>query len=242
MTTTESSIFFSLFPVSESPFSHVLQDNYLEPDLFLQLKDSFPQCPKSTGPTGYSLYWGDPDYATLLASNPAWKTFFDRFHSQQFVNYCIEQFQETYSAKRCRIDLSRAVYVPYQESREDKERRHIQAPRHEPHELWVRLDIHQGFLGYGRKVHLDHRRRLVTLLIYFNGADEISMNGGELWMHSRKLGFLHPKEKVIQSQNNRMVCFPCSGDSYHSVARVLSQSAPRNFVQVTLSSSQDAWH
>jgi hypothetical protein len=38
-----------------------------------------------------------------------------------------------------------------------------------------------------------------------------------------------------------MVMFPCAAGSVHSVSKIRRQSAPRNFVQVILSSSVDLW-
>jgi hypothetical protein len=38
-----------------------------------------------------------------------------------------------------------------------------------------------------------------------------------------------------------MVAFPSANDSYHSVPKITAAAAPRNYVQVHLSSSVDAW-
>jgi hypothetical protein len=38
-----------------------------------------------------------------------------------------------------------------------------------------------------------------------------------------------------------MVLFPCNNASRHSVSAVTAQRAPRNFVQITVSSSVDLW-
>lgn len=230
-----------IVPVSREPFEHVLKNDFVNPEIYAELVRSFPQCPPSTGPTGFSCYWGDPEYDRLITTHDAWKAFFQAAHSDAFIHYCIEQFRDAHLANRCLIDLSRATYVPYQESRQDKQRRHIRSVTHLPHELWVRLDIHQGHLQYRRRVHLDHRRRLISLLVYFCDSQETGMTGGDLVLHTGRKYLWHPEAARISPRHNLMVCFPCSKRSLHSVPRIRALSAPRSFVQIQVSSSTDAW-
>ena len=119
-----------------------MQRQFLRSDIYEGIAQTYPVCASSTGPTGFSFYWGDPEYDKLLRERSAWKTFFDAAHSQAFIDACIRQFQPAFIAHKCCIDLEKAEYVPYLESREDKERRHILDIRHQPHELFVRLDVH----------------------------------------------------------------------------------------------------
>ncbi|MBI4907339.1 MAG: 2OG-Fe(II) oxygenase [Acidobacteria bacterium] len=234
---------FSFEPrfVHAEPFDFIQQEQFLREDLYRELERSFPVCPPSTGPSGFSYYWGDGEYQRLIAENWAWKEFFETAHSQRFVEYCRTQFHRAYQRHRCIIDLSKAVYVPYQESRQDKERRHIRKINLQPHELFVRLDLHQGYIGYRRKIHLDHRRRVATLLIYFCDADESGFDGGDLVLHKRKFRILHPEAARIRPKRNLMAGFACSPVSFHSVPDILRQDSPRNFVQIQLSSQVDAW-
>lgn len=224
-----------VLPVRETPFAHVLADDWLDGDLYGALRASFPECPPATGPTGFTLFWGDPAYDRLIADSPAWGSLFRRFHSQAFVDHSLAQFADTF-AREARIDLSDARYVPYQESRADKERPALRRVELAPDRLWVRLDIMQGLTGYTRAPHLDHRRRAVSLLLYFCDAEENEMEGGDLVLHGEE-----GEETVIRPRHNRMVAFPCDNRSLHSVSPIVSQRAPRNFVQVTLSSSVDLW-
>src|SRR5262249_54365188 len=158
---TNSVVNLDLAAVRTKPFEHVLSESFINPEIYAEIVRTFPKCPPSTGPTGYSTYWGDEQYDRLLAENSGWKTIFNTFHSQEFIDYSLRQFADSYRSHRCVIDLSRARYVPYRESRKDKESRHISKVENEPHELWVRMDIHQGHVGYTRDTHLDHRRRLI---------------------------------------------------------------------------------
>ena len=172
--------------MSLEPFPHVLNQQFIDPGRYARLCETFPSCPPKIGPTGFSLYWGDEGYQQLLETEPAWREMFETFHSQRFIDWCREQFAEVWEREGCRIKLSEARYVPYREDRIDKERAQLRHVMHEAHELWVRMDIHQGRMGYERPVHLDHARRLMPMLIYLCDADENEMTGGELFLHSGK--------------------------------------------------------
>lgn len=225
----------------ERPFPHVLREGFIEPGHYRQLCRTFPTCPPSTGPTGFSLYWGDADYQRLLDEQPAWRALFDTFHSQSFIDWGREQFAEVWPAGGCKVDMSEARYVPYREDRVDKERATLRTVEHAPHELWVRMDIHQGRVGYSRPVHLDHARRLVSMLVYMCDHAENRMAGGELLLHGGGRGPESRPPLRIAPRHNLMVAFPCANNSQHSVAKITSAAAPRNYIQVHISSSVGAW-
>ena len=69
---------------------------------------------------GQSLYWGDPEYDAHMAASPAWKKVHD-MHSQEWIEYIIREFGEYWASEGCKVDLSKALYVPYLEDRTDKE-------------------------------------------------------------------------------------------------------------------------
>jgi hypothetical protein len=233
---SENSALFKLHPVACDPFEHIVVDDYLDAEFYRALATSFPLCAANTGPTGYTCFWGDPEYDQLLAGSPAWRRLFDVFHSQHFVTYALGQFADAF-AEECHVDLSQARYVPHLENRRDKERRSLPRNTLAPEDLWVRVDIMQGHAGYDRAPHLDHRRRALTMLIYFSDADEIAMQGGDLLLH----GAPDTEPLRLRPRENRMVAFACTPRSFHSVSPIVSQAKPRNFVQVLLSSSADLW-
>ncbi len=226
---------FEISVVDPRPFPHLLIDDYLEPELYAQLANSFPECPPNSGPTGYSYFWGDPEYDHLLAQSDAWRTLFQRVQNQAFIDYVLAQFRDVFDNETV-ADLSSAKYVAYQESRADKERGRLARVEHSADKLWVRMDIMQGRMGYDRAPHLDHRRRAATMLIYFCDSDENRMVGGDLVLHGK-----NDERVVVKPRHNRMVLFPCNNASLHSVPAVTAQAQPRNFVQITVSSSVDLW-
>lgn len=223
------------------PFPHLVHPQFIEPDSYAELCRTFPSCPPSTGPTGFSLYWGDEGYTQLLEEQPAWRALFNTFHSQQFIDWGSRQFAAVWKEAGCRIDPAEARYVPYREDRIDKERATLRSAEHEPKELWVRMDIHQGQRGYDRGIHVDHARRLISMLIYMCDHADNRLVGGELFLHrgpKRQRGELPDR---ITPRHNLMVAFPCTARSYHSVSRITSMAAPRNYIQVHISSSVDIW-
>lgn len=240
-TDSSSALNLSSAPLRKRPFEHVIVNDFITPDIYRGLMQCFPTCPPSTGPIGFSCYWGDAVYDGPVAGNVAWRTLFQATHSQRFVDYCIRTFAGVFSKHGCTIDLGKARYVPFRETREHKERRHILKPAHAPHELWVRTDIHQGQIGYTRARHLGHRRRLVSMLVYLCDADDNGMQGGELVLQRPPGSWLARRDVVVRPRHNLMAAFACHAHSYHSVPPITAQSAPRNFIQIAVSSSFDAW-
>jgi hypothetical protein len=228
----------SLLNLNLDPFPHVVHSNFITSTAYDEIRRSFPRCPPSSGPTGFSLYWGDEEYMRLLAEEPAWRMLFDAFHSQRFIDWARDQFAGIWEQRDCGIDLAEARYVPYHEDRIDKERATLRRVEYSPQELWIRMDIHQAQVGYDRPVHVDHARRLISMLIYFCDRDENEMTGGELLLHPGP----HKEPDVrIAPRHNLMIAFPCIARSYHSVPEIKQTRVPRNYVQVHISSSVDLW-
>ena len=235
---------FAIAPIKERPFPHILKDEFVDRVVYKDALASFPKCLESTGPTGFSTYWGDALYDSLIESEPAWGALHRTFHSQAFVDYIIKQFKGAWERHGCQVSLSDAKYVPFRESREAKEKTgDIDDYPYASNELFVRMDIHQGHLGYHRAVHLDHTRRLASMLIYLCDKEENKMVGGDLIMEGakRKPWAYFKGRKVIAPKHNRMAAFPVTPNSWHSVPVVKSQTVPRNFLQVTISSPVVAW-
>lgn len=249
--------------ITERPFPHAVVDGFFRADLFRELRHQFPDIVKMERPRGWgqSLYRGDEGYEAHLEASPAWRQVVDAVYSQAFVDWTVARFADLWEREGCTIDLSRATFVPWCEDRIDKERLQLRRVEHAPHELWCRLDFYQSYQGYYRPVHLDHRRRLISMLVYFDDPEEIGMQGGELILHPpgpdlgllERLGVYHAPQAfsllrdrlartlVLRPKSNRMAVFPCGRWSWHSVPAVRSARSPRQHIQITVSSSVDAW-
>jgi hypothetical protein len=79
------------------------------------------------------------------------------------------------------------------------------------------------------------------VLVYLCDADENAMQGGELVLHRRPGGWWPRRDVVVRPCHNLMAAFACHSHSHHSVSPVTAQTAPRNFLQILVSSSVDAW-
>lgn len=249
--------------IREDPFPHVVVDDFFRPEVFAELKQTYPQIASGSRRKGWAgaIYWGDELYAQHLQEHPIWQTLFDSVHSQAFIDYIHDQFADIWKRDGCTIDFSKARFVSYCEDRSKKELM-ISAPdEHEPCDLWCRLDILQATEGYQRPMHLDHRRRLITMLVYFDSQEELEMEGGEIMLHRSKpdldllakLGFYHVPRPLLSVRRlwskavapelrpNRMVMFPCTRKSWHSVPVIRSLAQPRSFLHIIVSSSHDVW-
>jgi hypothetical protein len=230
---------FDLLAVRADPYPHVVCEGFLDPGLYHELCRTFPVCPPGKSPTGFALYWGEDGYDRLLDEQPSWRALHDTFQSQSFIDWGARQFAEVWEREGCRIDPAAARYVAHREVRADKERTSLGLAAYGSHELWVRMDIHQGHVGYSMREHVDHARRLISMLIYCCDHDEHQMSGGDLLLHDPSLERQAPMR--IEPRHNLMVAFPCIKDSLHSVAKLRAATSTRNYVHVFISSSADIW-
>ena len=231
----------AILPICRKPFRHVVADGWLPQDWYLACRDSFPLCPPSTGPSGRSLFLGDEQLTELCNTSEAWANLLSSFRSQAFVDACQAQFRESFASPACTMAKEPWRYVEHIETREEKGSRFTPRSPLEPLDVYVRFDVHQAPIGYKHGHHIDHRRRLVTFILYFSDCDDIGMTGGDLQLHGRPRPILPARQVTVQSRENRIVWFPCSPDSLHSVSEIVTARAPRQYVQVHVSRTVDAW-
>lgn len=253
----------SLSPVSTAPFAHAVTDGFFQADVFEELKRTFPQVEARNASKQWArgLYWGDAGYERHLDEHPLWRSLFDAVHSQAFVDHIGRQFAETWASPNCLVDFSKARFVSYREDRKEKESGSLNRPEHGVNDIWSRLDIYHGWPGYTRAAHLDHRRRLLSMLVYFDSPEDIGMIGGELALHapgfdlglmSRLGAYRCPpswlalrsrwsEPVVIPPKRNRAAAFPCTPSSWHSVPTIKALREPRAFLHIVLSSSREVW-
>jgi hypothetical protein len=251
--------------VVSDPFPHITKETFIESNLYARLKAEFPPddvFARNTslgGRAGRDLYRGDAAYDELLRTSPAWREFYKYINSPSYIDLARELFGQYFERFGCSVDNDRAQFVDCIEQREvlvDKtslgrvvrEAKNLLAGTKHKDELFVRLDIAQGAIGYGKPVHCDRPNRLTSMLVYFCDAEEIGLKGGDLLLHehlekrSYKDYERHPhagETRVIASyppKENRGVFFLCSNNSYHSATSVTAQKGFRNFIYVSISS------
>jgi hypothetical protein len=251
--------------VSTDPFPHVIKDGFLDADLYRRLEAEFPPVElfeAAAGPggrAGLDLYQDDPQYEEMLAASPAWREFYEFINSQRYVDALLDLFGAHFATFDCRVDPAKARFSPYVEPRQElaeksrlgrklNELQTALAPGKNVNDLFVRLDLALGSVGYGKPVHCDRPNRLSSMLIYFCDADDIEMDGGELLIHRHKQTKpyrdheRHPKAEDLaeierlRAHPNRGVFFLSSNNSYHSATEVKAQRDYRRFVYISISS------
>ena len=222
--------------VDHGPFPHGVVDGLFTPGLFGRLADSYPVCPPASGPTGRTIHRGDAQFDAVMAAHEPWRDLFAACNSPPFLDMISGLF-EAEIARSCAVARGDLRLVDYIETRAEKEEHRIGRPAYPARDMFVRFDFMQGMASYSRAAHLDHRRRLATMLIYFDAPGPDSFTGGDLVLHDAR----GVPVTRIASAPNRAVLFPCSERSWHSVEAVSACTTPRRFVQIAVSSCHNIW-
>jgi hypothetical protein len=248
------------------PFPHIVKDDIIDPGLYRRLKAEYPSDDVFSsntslgGRAGRDLYRGDVAYDQLLANSPAWSEFHNYINSPEYVDRMFELFGKYLGGFMCQVDPEKTRFANYIEPREalaEKSRLGravegmaglMRAGSLNKDELFVRLDLAQGAVGYGKSVHCDRPNRLTSMLVYFCDAQAIGMEGGELRLHEHlqkkppEKYERHPKPELtrvigeVLPKENRGIFFLCTNNSYHSATAVKAQKSYRNFIYVSISS------
>lgn len=222
--------------VDPAPFPHAVIDGLFDRATFAALAATYPECPPASGPTGRTIHRGDALFDTVMAGNTKWQAFFTHTNTQAFADRLARLFADEVGAS-CLVPIAELRHVDHIESRADKERSQTLAPSHPREAVFTRFDFMQGMNAYAREPHLDHRRRLGTMLVYFDAPGPETFRGGDLVLHDAR----GAPVKRIPPAANQAVLFPCSERSWHSVDPVTECKRPRRFVQVAVSSCHDLW-
>ena len=262
-TAAQSPLLFRPEEVSSEPFPHVIKQGAIEPELFARLKAEFPSdavfdANETTGGrAGRDLYRGDEAYDDLLQRSPAWRELHGYLNSQRFIDFVLSLFGDSMRRFECYTDPAKARFVDHVEGRDVLAERGRLRRKYEEFklrhskpmgvdELFVRMDLAQGGVGYAKPVHCDRPNRLCSMLIYFCDADEIELEGGELLIHEAvekkpyRDYMRHPRgERTrevarLRAKDNLGLLFLCSNNSYHSVRAVESQASYRNFIYCSI--------
>lgn len=250
--------------VESHPYPHVAKEPFIDELLYDRLLSEFPadavfdKCSAVGGRAGRDIYVGDPEFDDLMRNSPAWREFAGHLRSPAFVNFILELFKEYLPLFHCRVNALRARYVDYVEPREvlAEKSRFMSAARQglerlvggNCNDLFVRVDLAQAGVGYGKAVHCDRPNRLISMLIYFCDADEIALDGGELLLHKHLMKKdvrayeRHPKPgstevvRRLRARKNLGLVFLGCNNSYHEATAVRSLRGYRRFVYISVSS------
>lgn len=266
MTTTATSpLTIGKADLAEAPFPHIIKDGFIRPELYERLLAEFPRDELFDGNStvgaraGRDLYPGDAAYDRMLQESPAWRELKEWIDSPQYVELVMDLFGPYMRDFDCRVDPSKAQYTSFVEPRQVMKHRtrlgqKLQdvkdnlAGRSGTNDIFVRMDVAQGGVGYKKGVHCDRPNRVTTMLVYFCDAEENEQVGGDLHIHQPvekkpyKAYPRHPKDSEVETildlrpAHNRGVFFLCANNSYHSVDPVVSQKGYRNYIYTSASS------
>ncbi len=256
--------------VVAAPFPHCFKQPFVDPDLFQRLKAEFPpddffdRNTRVGGRAGRDLYPGDELYSELLNTSPAWREFIGWMDSKAYVDLILDLFGDYLEEFGCLASRDKIQYQHFIESRETLAEKSSKASRlvgrlknsvgmvdsddADPNNMFVRMDISQGEVGYEKKVHCDRPNRLNSMLIYFCDKEEIGMEGGDFRVHQHKAEKAiadyerHPKEddttiiKTVIPRENLGGLFIGCNNSYHSATAVTKSDQYRKFLYGSVAS------
>ena len=252
------------------PYPHLFKKPFIRPDFFARLKAEFPaddlfdRNSSVGGRAGRDLYPGDRLYDEFLASSKPWREFADYIDSPAYVDLVLDLFGPHLAEYGCLADPSRIRYQHWIESREElaegtsrisriafrvRNALGLHRDRHlDPNDVFVRMDLAQAAVGYGKSIHCDRPNRLISMLIYFSDKDDIGMQGGDLRVHRHKERKpmeryeRHPRDSVtevvaeIEPAENLGGMFIGCNNSYHSATEILRTRGYRDFVYTSVAS------
>jgi hypothetical protein len=222
--------------LEDRPFPHAVIDGVFAPETFVALAQCYPQCPPASGPTGHTIHRGDAGFDAVMAAQPLWRELFTQCNSQGFVDRLAAPFAAEID-RACVVPRAALRFADHIETRAEKETSRIANPALPAEQVFVRFDFMQGMESYTRAPHLDHRRRLATMLIYFDAPGPDTFRGGDLVLHD---GCGDAVKRIPPAANQAML-FACSDRSWHSVEAVSECRRPRRFLQISVSSCHDLW-
>lgn len=231
--------------LNEAPFPHLVQRQLFSPDLYAALKASYPEVSSVQGWSRMSkdLMRGDAGFAEATSSGP-WRTFFDYANSFAFLDLMIGLFERSLHSAELMCDPSKLTLIDHVETREwmasGRVRREVADFQGPLEEVFVRMDFGIGEVGYERKLHLDWRHRLCSLLIYFDDPDETQLEGGRLRIHDSSVDGC-PVVAEIAPENNMGIFKVDSNQAFHSVSEVTSILGQRKTLYVAISSRGQLW-
>jgi hypothetical protein len=231
--------------LQSSPFPHLAQRNLLDPEMYGELKATFPEFDTAVGWHRMSkdLMRGDPGF-TEAVSHGAWKGLYGYLNSSFFLTAMVELFHEGLQSDDFLANPNALKLTDHVETRDwiggHNVGRAISDFRGALEDVFIRMDFGIGELGYSRRPHLDWRHRICSMLMYFDNPQETKMEGGRFLVHdnTRKDS---PVIASLEPENNMGILKLDNNQSLHSVNEVTAIEGQRKTLFIGVSSRGRVW-
>ena len=235
-----------------NPFPYVIIQNFFDENFFQKLKDDFPKKnefsvhPNNVGRMHYDTTYGDTFYSSLLEKSEAYNELHNFIYSKEFINFFLEIFKldiaNELRENHLKVDVRKLDVNsnPY-EVGEIFNKNNF--GRKKKSFLYPRLDIGLGELGYGintggNGIHIDNPQRLISMLFYVGGFEQIE--GGEHRIWKKKNDNLEI-ERVIKPEPNMLIASIQNNISYHDVNPITRILGTRNAFYIAISCNSSIW-
>ncbi len=238
----------------EKPFPYIKIENFLEVDFFNQLEKDFPKTqefqknPRTVNRMNYDTTFGDILYYNLLNKSSVYKKFHEYVYSKTFINFFLDKFKNNIEKE---IEKDFLIYdiFKYLINPDPFEIDGIigkkELKKNSKKFLYPRLDLGLGIEGYGKNnggggIHIDNPQRLISILFYVGGYNQI--NGGEhrIWRKSNDNNTLEIQE-TIKPEKNLLIAGLQNNLAFHDVNPIVSIEGTRNAFYLAISSNAPIW-
>lgn len=234
------------------PFPYIKIKNFFDENFFKKLEEGFPSLEQlknnksSLKRMHYDTTRGDALYEQLIKSNQTYRELHEFVYSSKFLDYIINFFEKDISQeiKKGFLDQNILNYekIPNQENSESA---NAILNKNSRAFLYPRFDIGTGLKGYGITtggggVHIDNQQRLISMLFYVGGYQEISGGEHRIWKKTKDEKEIEIHE-VIKPEKNLMILGLQNNLAFHDVNPVKSINGTRNAFYLAVSCSTPIW-
>ena len=236
-----------------SPFPYVKIHNFLDQDFFTQLEKSFPtinsfkNSSRSVKRMDFDTTCGDKLYDKLIDENNFYNLFHEYIYSDEFIEFFLNIFKEDINNETKLGFLTEDVKSfeinskPYEiggiisKKEINKKIRKF---------IYPRFDIGVGIEGYGKNsggkgIHIDNPQRLISILFYLGGFNEIEGGEHRIWKKSYNSNL--EVHESIKPEKNLLIAGLQNNLAFHDVNPVVSVEGSRNAFYLAISCSVSVW-
>ena len=225
-----------------SPFPHIIVDNIFDEKLYNILKNNFPKKElfdvnsKCMGGR-YRIGNEQKTFWDFLDKTPSWALLYKSLNNINFIKLLLDPYKEF---------INTNSFLDYDSIKCDEERAWNNCNSkgklsdeilNNPSNLELSFDISIAGDGYKREIHHDMPHRFFNFLIYFQDANDVGGEGGELSLYNNDLS----PYNTFKPMDNKAIFFLSTPQSWHSVNKMSNTKKWRKFMYGGYSSSWQSY-